>query len=246
MNITCAILRGGRTPRDGIFKTTMSPACAMHDEDSRVRQREEEIETLAPKAAATISREPSSSKTKLREIYAWNVNPTGHCKWRETRDSNEPVLSLSSPLYLTSQILRLLVRGSAWPGQVSSPDGKVWSMQRAEVEGKRSIHVCRLDGEGDRYLSRERVHLVPRSFSFAGIIQDHEMGKRFFERVRELLLKISFQLSNTVIMIIDYFREIKYLSSDRISFEQDSNVDNQCKRMKKIKNYSREESKTVW
>lgn len=70
------------------------------------------------------------------------------------------------------------------------------------------------------------------------------MGKRFFERVRELLLKISFQLSNTVIMIIDYFREI--ISSDRISFEQDSNVDNQCKRMKKIKNYSREESKTVW
>lgn len=101
-------------------------------------------------------------------------------------------------------------------------------------------------GGGSLFVARARSPRPSRSFSFAGIIQDHEMGKRFFERVRELLLKISFQLSNTVIMIIDYFREIKYLSSDRISFEQDSNVDNQCKRMKKIKNYSREESKTVW
>ena len=151
MNITCAILRGGRTPRDGIFKTTMSPACAMHDEDSRIRQREEEIETLAPKAAATISREPSSSKTKLREIYAWNVNPTGHCKWRETRDSNEPVLSLSSPLYLTFYVFSCAVpRDRAkFPPRMEKFDrcnGRKWKVNEVFTcagSTGRGIAICR-------------------------------------------------------------------------------------------------------
>lgn len=93
------------------------------------------------------------------------------CKWRETRDSNEsflyPLLCISpGKLYVFSFSCAVLT------GQVSFPNGKVWSMQRAEVEGKRSIHVC----TGGIVICR--VYLV--SFVFIrGIIQDHgRIGKK--------------------------------------------------------------------
>lgn len=130
----------------------------------------------------------SSSKTKLRrEIYAWNVNLAIANGVKLAIRTNLSFLYPLLCIYIR-QIVHLLVRSSAWPGQVSFPDGKVWSMQRAEVEGKRSIHVCQLESNvyGDRYLSRKRVHLV--SFVFIwGIIQDHGMGRK--DSLNESFLK---------------------------------------------------------
>lgn len=91
---------------------------------------------------------------------AWNS------RFQRTCLSNPLLLYLAGKLYIFSCTVQ--------PDQVSFPDGKVWSMQRAEVEGKRSIHSARCVQEGGSLFVA-----FPSLVSFnRGIIQE----KRFFER----------------------------------------------------------------
>lgn len=49
----------------------MSPACAMHEEDSRVRQREEEIETLARRPPSAENHHPLKLNFERYTLGTW-------------------------------------------------------------------------------------------------------------------------------------------------------------------------------